>query len=616
MRPEIADKLSTLPPSPGVYLMKDHGGGVFYVGKAKNLRDRVRSYFTGSDERAFVARLDTLLADLEVVLTHTEKEALILENDLIKRFQPRFNVKLVDDKRFLCLRLDLRQATPRLEVVRQFAKDGARYFGPFDSAHAIRETLKLLNRHFRLRTCSDATLTSRRRPCLQHQIGRCLAPCVYDLSHGEYAENVAAVVAFLEGREHELLGELNRRMQRLSATLEYERAATVRDQIRAVERSLERQRLVTPDFVNRDVVGLYRQGAEVELHVLRTRGGRLVDARRYSLSDVEMPAAEVLADFAARYYTAADAVPEEILFPPEMEWQEPLSQVLSEKSGHAVRALVPQRGDKTRLVEMAQQNARQAFIDKQRERGAAQTAMERLQRTLHLRRLPASIECFDISHLQGRQVVASAVRFEHGVPRRDRYRHYRVKTLDNQDDFQAMYEVLGRRARRGLEEGDLPDLIVIDGGKGQLNAAHAALQDHGIEEADLVALAKARPTAGVPADGAARRARTPERVFVLGRKNPVILRQDSSELFLLTRARDEAHRFAIGFQRRLRRRAATRSQLDSIPGIGPKRRQALLRTFGSVARLRAAALDDVIAIVGRPAAVQVLAALRGEDQPT
>ncbi len=607
MREAIRNKLDSLPPTPGVYLMKDARGEVFYIGKAKSLRDRVRGYFSGSDERAFVTLLDHLLADLEVVLTHSEKEALLSENDLIKKHQPRFNVRLVDDKHFLCLRLDTRQVYPRLEVVRRFGKDGARYFGPYHSAQSIRRTLSIVNRHFQLRTCSDQTLATRQRPCLQFQIKRCPAPCVHDLSHGEYTENIDNVIVFLEGREQELVTRLRARMFAHSEQMEFEQAALLRDQLRAVDRSLETQRVVSTDFADRDVVGLYREGPAIEIHVMRTREGRLTDAQRFSLADMEIPTADVLADFAVRYYLGHHDVPTEILVPSDMEWAEALAALLSEQAGRTVRVLAPQRGDKVRLVELATMNARQAFADKQREEGAARIAVERLQRALHLRRLPERIECFDVSHLQGKEIVAAAVRFEQGTPRHELYRRYRVRSLQSQDDFQALYEVLSRRARRGLEETDLPDLIVIDGGKGQLNAARAALDDHGIDEVDLVSLAKAQSGDLEPSTSLRRF----ERVFVLGHKNPIVLRQDSAELFLLTRARDEAHRFAITFHRRRRRAAATRSRLDDIRGIGPSRRQALLRAFGSLRGVEKASAADLTRVVGAKAAEAVRQALHG-----
>lgn len=603
MRAELVAKLDAMPKAPGVYLMKDARGEVFYIGKAKRLRDRLRSYFSGSDDRAFVALLDDILADIEVVLTDSEKEAIILENGLIKEHQPRFNVKLVDDKSFLCLRLDVRETYPRLEVVRRFSRDNARYFGPYHSAASIRSTLRLINRHFQLRTCSDQTLSTRSRPCLQHQIKRCPAPCVNDLSTGEYDANVANVVAFLSGRETELVDRLKARMKTLADDLEYERAALVRDQIRAVERSLERQRVVSSDFVDRDVVGMYREGPHVEINVMRTRAGRLIDARRFSFADLDVPAGEVLADFAVRYYVADERIPEEILFGREMEWADPLALFLAEKAGRPVRVQVPRRGEKRRLTELAGRNAKQAFVDKQREKGAARTAVERLQRALHLRSVPERIECFDISHNQGELVVASAVRFEHGVPRKDLYRRYNIRSTSGQDDFKAMYEVLSRRARRGLEEANLPDLIVIDGGKGQLGAARAALEDHGIDEVEVIGLAKSRVARDAEGrlQGAAS-SRSPERVFVLGQKNPVVLRQDSAELFVLVRARDEAHRFAVSAHRRAKRKAMRQSQLDQIRGVGPKRRKALLKAFGSVERIKRANPDEIAEVVGKKVA--------------
>lgn len=767
----LADKLENLPNTPGVYLMKDAKGRIFYVGKAKKLRDRIRSYALGTDTRRFVALLDVFLHDLEVVLVHSEKEALLLENELIKAHQPRFNVKLTDDKRFLCLRLDVRQPYPRLQVVRRFAKDGARYFGPYHSASAIREALRIINRHFQLRTCTDQVMRNRSRPCLQYQIKRCPAPCVFDLSDGTYAGNVKDVTAFLEGRQNELIEKLTERMQAHAEAMAFEAAGALRDQIHAISRSLERQRMVTSDFVNRDVVGLYRQGPAIEIHVMRTRGGRLIDARRFSFEETELETGDVLADFATRYYTEEGEVPEEILFPSAMEWSEALAALLADKAGRVVRVLVPERGDKRRLVELAEKNAHQAFVDKERARGAAKDSLERLQRALRLQKLPRHIECMDISHLMGKHIVASVVHLTDGAPDKARYRHYKIKTTEGQDDFTSMYEVVSRRLARGLAQNDLPDLLVIDGGKGQLGAAHAALRDFNVTTLDLISLAKARnlvdgeedgavkgrgrgaakrgkaakataasaklseagdahtplpplanaaspstsgpdedqdPNAdllGVPVpaklpdpsspqklkahktaeatgtgagespsandtatdadvdvdaqsqteseteaalrafdeagdgetlnleeeglmqlaglsedDGAApaspsspratSAARSAERVFVLGHKNPVVLRQNSAELFVLVRARDEAHRFAIGFHRKLRQKAATRSVLDDIPGVGPKRRRDLLRHFGSVAQVQAQTEAALAEVVGKKLAALIYESLQ------
>ena len=374
-----------MPTAPGVYLMREESGEIFYIGKAKNLRSRIRSYLRGQDSRAFVALLDHLLDDIEVILTESEKEAMLLENELIKKYQPRFNVKLTDDKRYLCLRLSKSHTYPRLELVRRFGKDKAHYFGPFHSASAIRETLRIVNRHFQLRTCSDQVLISRKRPCLQYQIKRCLAPCVFDLSDGGYAQKVGDVVSFLEGRHRDLLAILEERMQRHAEKLQFEVAAQIRDQRRAVKRSMERQGLVSSDFVNRDVVGLYREGPSVEIHVMHMRQGRPIGAQRFTLQDTELPTGEILADFGVRYYANDQdprMPPDEILFPPDMEWTEALEQVLREHFKKSLRILVPQRGDKKRLITLAIANARQAFQDKKRERGAAKTAAESLQKLL------------------------------------------------------------------------------------------------------------------------------------------------------------------------------------------------------------------------------------------
>ncbi|MBN1962098.1 MAG: excinuclease ABC subunit UvrC [Deltaproteobacteria bacterium] len=615
MRPEIKAKLAALPAAPGVYLMRDARGTVFYVGKAKSLRDRVRSYFSGFDTRAFVAMLDELLYDIEVVLTNSEKEALLVENDIIKHQRPRFNVELKDDKRFLCLRLDTRVKYPKLEVVRRFSKDGARYFGPYTSAVAIRATLRIINQHFQLRTCSDNAFASRRRPCLQYQIKRCPAPCVFDLSHGEYQQHVDNVIKFLCGEGQQLTAILQERMQDAALKQDYEAAALLRDQIRAIKQSLERQNVVASDFISRDIVGLYREGPAVEIHIMRVRDGRLIDAMRFSFDDLEIPTSELLSDFAVRYYTNTSDIPDEILFPKEMEWTSALADVLADKCGRRIEVLTPQKGNKHTLVELAVKNAQQAFRDKQREQGAAQTATHRLQRALHLSRPPINIECFDISHLSGSGIVASCVRLVNGVAQKNLYRHYKIRSLTTADDFQALYEVLSRRARRGLEEGDLPDLIVIDGGKGQLNSARAALSDYGIDHIEIVGLAKAKIDSATEHNHklqTRRRGRatstltdTPDRIFVLGQKKPIILGENSAELFLLTRARDEAHRFAITFQRKQRKQSISRSILDNIAQIGPKRRQSLLRTFGSLAQIRKANAEDITKVIG-PKAAQIL----------
>ncbi|MBT6431461.1 MAG: excinuclease ABC subunit UvrC [Deltaproteobacteria bacterium] len=593
MSEALRQKVSSIPQDPGVYLMKDAKGKIFYVGKAKNLRNRLRNYLSGSDTRRFVSLLDQILADIEVVITNSEKEALIIENELIKQHRPRHNVRLVDDKRYLCLRLDTKHAYPRIEIRRKFGRDKAQYFGPYSSATAIRKTLNVINRYFQLRTCSDHVLNNRRRPCLQYQIKRCPAPCVYDLGDGEYARNVEAVVDFLEGRHEPLIERLERMMLEYSNETRFEEAAIVRDQIKAIRQSLEQQNVSSSDFANRDVIGFYREGPAAEFHVMVTRGGNLRDARRFSIDNNEQPTPELISDFASRYYQQSQDCPDEILFSDSIEWAEALEQLLTERAGHKVVIHTPQKGKKKKLTVLADRNAQQAYLDKVRTDKTARTAIERLQKALHLKLLPERIECFDISHFQGSQIVASAVCLVGGQPAKEHYRRYKIRTTEDQDDFQSMYEVISRRVRRGIEENDLPDLIVIDGGKGQLSAARAALNDHGVDTVDLLSLAKARTDRSKKGSP-----RNFERIFLDGRKNPIILGQNSAELFILMRARDEAHRFAITFQRQRQRKASKLSVLDDIPGIGPARKKTLLRHFGSLKRIRAASLSELEEVVG------------------
>jgi len=591
----LEEKLDALPNRPGVYLMKDRAGRIIYVGKAVNLRNRVRSYFTrgASDSRAFVQLLDRVLFDLETVVVSTEKEALLLENELIKKHRPRFNVQLRDDKNFLCLRLDTRHRYPRLETVRRPKKDGARYFGPYASAASIRETLRVVNRFFQLRTCADHVLENRKRPCLLHQIGRCPAPCVFPIPPEEYRKNVEAVTLFLEGRSAPLIDALRARMKDAAKKLEFEEAARLRDQVIALERSTERQAIATTDAIDQDVFGLYREGDRITLYALYVRGGRITGGRAHHFVS-EFPDEELVASFVNQYYADENFVPAEVLLPCAPNEPEALAELLTESRGEKVRVHVPQRGDKVELVKLASKNAERAFSERTRSREEVEAALQRLQERLHLKKLPRRMECFDISHQQGTSIVASQVASVDTEPDRANYRHYRLKTVHQNDDFASMHEVLTRRFQRGLRDGDLPDLIVIDGGKGQLAAAHAAMKDVGIEGVDLVALAKSRDLDVTDASTT----RSPERVFLVDRKDPIVLPQTSPELFALTRLRDEAHRFAITFQRKVSRKRGLASELDQVPGVGEARRTALLRHFGSLKQLREASIEELAAVDG------------------
>jgi excinuclease ABC subunit C len=611
----LKEKLGRLPEAPGVYLMKDAKADVIYVGKAANLRSRVRSYFSRGDGRAFVSLLDDLLADLEVVVTRNEKEALLLENELIKRHKPRFNVMLRDDKSFICLRLDTKHEWPRLEIVRAHGlrTDGALYFGPYASASSIRETLRVVNRHFQLRICSDSVLYNRKRPCILYQIKRCPAPCVYDVSRDDYAQSVRETVMFLQGKEVELVDRLRERMTTASSEMKFEEAARVRDQLFAVERSLERQRTVLSKEVDEDAFGFFREADHILFYVLHVRAGRMVGGRGFPFSGQEFPDDELLSSFVGLYYDGGNLIPDVVLLPMPIEDAPAKADWLTEKRGRRVKVQAPKSGAGADLVTMARENARTSFADHRRSREEVAAIAERLRQRLGLQRVPKRMECYDISNLQGDAVVASGVAFLDGEPDKDRYRHYHVKGVDGQNDFAAMYEVLSRRAKRGLVENDLPDLFVIDGGKGQLGAAMAALKDAGVSGVDAVGLAKSRVI-----DRGRRESveRSPERVFVPGRKDPIVLRQNSPELFWLARIRDEAHRFAITFHRRQRTARNFRSELDAVSGIGAERKKALLRRFGSLQGVRKATQEEIaeVAGFGPHLAAQVYAALHSAER--
>ena len=645
-----------VPTAPGVYLMKDRAGRIVYVGTAKNLRARVRQYFRpGADSRFFVAAglLGRVLADVETVVVDNEKEALLLENHLIKKHQPRVNVNLRDDKQYLVLRLDPRAAYPRVEVVRNIRDDGARYFGPYHSATSCRETLRLLNRHFQLRTCTDQVMNTRARPCLQYQIKRCPGPCVYGVDQGQYGEQVDDVIMFLGGKNDELLARLRERMQRHVEREEYEAAASVRDSIQAVEKTLSRQNVVQEQFVDQDVFGMWRQDDVVEVAILFVRSGKLVGRRSLRERDQEFPDGEVLANFVQQYYATGTLVPDEVLVGVELEEEAVIADWLSGLRGRKVKILRPQRGTRASLMSLAEKNAAASAASRQNRDRDARATLAKLQERLGLKRLPRRIECFDVAHIQGAATVASMVVFMDGVPERSLYRKFKVKTVTN-DDFAAMYEVLSRRFRRALEsygadidnelasrapeivdgmvendasEGDVvesdaseddlgdqvapagaswetPDLLVVDGGKGQLGQALTALGDLGIEITaekgfDVIGLAKERDDVTGET--------LPDRVFLRNRKDAIRLRPNTAELFLLSRIRDEAHRFANTFHRQQRKRATLRSSLEDIPGIGQKRRRALLRHFGSLKAIKLAGLDELAAApgMGRKAAEAV-----------
>jgi excinuclease ABC subunit C len=611
----LAKKLESLPKAPGCYLFKDKSGAVVYVGKAKSLRSRAQSYFqeSGSDSRYFIPLLRRIVHDLETIVTSTEKEAAVLENDLIKQNQPRFNVKLRDDKDFLCLRLDVTQTWPRLETVRRPRADGARYFGPYHSATSARRTLSLVNKHFQLRTCSDAELGSRRRPCLQFQIKRCPAPCVVAVDEAGYKDQVRNVAMFLDGRHDELTQDLMRRMNDASQAMEFELAAVYRDQLRAVDAVRESQRVVVIKDTDQDVIGLYREGSVVELVVLSVRSGHLTDTSSYSLRNIALPDEEVLAGFLTQHYGESgdglSLVPDEILLPVLPDGAEGVGEWLGDLRGKKVLLLVPQRGPRVDLLRMAQENAAHAFREKQRSADGLESRLEELRDRLRLPVAPKRIECCDISHLGGGDTVGSVVSLLGGVPEKARYRTYHVKGASGGDDYLAMYEVLSRRFLRGKAAReasvgrveadasvsdakaiawDLPDLFVVDGGRGQLGIALSAANDLGLHDISIVGLAKERESLAGE--------KLVDRVYLPGQKNGIPLRSASSALFFLARARDEAHRFANHARKKLGKARRLHSEIEDIPGLGVAVQKTLLREIGSMDALRAAPDERILAV--------------------
>ena len=609
--------LARIPTDAGVYLFKDAAGEVVYVGKAQSLRTRVRQYFrAGGDERFFVAAgfLARTATEVETIVVSSAKEALLLENHLIKKHQPKFNVKLRDDKQYLVLRLldpappedakDKRHLFPRVEVVRNIKDDNANYFGPYHSATSARETLRTLNRHFKLRTCTDHVLETRGRPCLQYQIKRCSGPCAVLVPPEGYAEQVTDVKMFLAGKSAELVTRLRGRMQVRSEAEEFEVAAALRDSLSAVERSLARQHIVQDDFVDQDVWGLYREADFVEVAVLFVRGGKLVGRRTFTQQDQELPDAAVIAEYVQQYYATGTLIPDEVVVGVELEGGEVVAEWLTTQRGKRTKLVEPKRGIRARLVELADRNAAASATSRRNKDADAEQMLQKIADRLSLARPPKRIECFDIAHIQGSETVASMVTFVDGVPARGLYRKFKIRSVEN-NDFASMYEVLTRRFRRATKPGAdqapglpdkaedpawaRPDLVVIDGGKGQLGMAVAALVDLGIElggdhGVEVIGLAKERELEAGSA---------PDRIYRRNVKDSIPLRSNSPELYMLARIRDEAHRFANTFHRDRRTKVALTSELDTIAGIGATRRQRLLKHFGSVRAIRQATLEEL-----------------------
>jgi len=600
-RKHLEEKVKTFPDRPGIYLMRSARGKVIYVGKAKSLKKRVRSYFQkGDDGRVWSQFLAARVADVECLVTDTEKEAIILEDSAIKEHRPRYNIRLKDDKSFLRLRLTMQQDYPRLHITRKVKRDGALYFGPFSSARAARESFRLVNNYFMLRKCSNVTFNGRTRPCIYHDMHKCLAPCCDKVDKDTYVGLVRNVIAFLQGKSDDLVESLREKMLEASDKMEFELAARFRDQIRALEKTVERQKVVSPDMIDRDVFGFWQDDGGLDVAVLIVRRGKIVGSEPYHFDNVKVPAEEALGSMLTQFYSTGRAIPKELILPLAPENTDAFGQWLSDKRGDRVTVIIPERGTKRRLIEMARLNAR--IVSKEHRRAAlAETdVLEELQQALKLRVRPERIEAFDISNISGMLAVGSMVVFEDARSKKADYRRFRVKTIEGADDYAMMREVLTRHMRRATTDGPMPSLIIVDGGKGQLNIALSVFEELQIIDQDVIGIAKEKMRVRRKSELATKEA---DKIYIPHRKDFILLRPGSPSLLLLQQIRDEAHRFAITYHKKLRSKKQTRSALDDIEGIGPRRRASLLRHFGSVRKIAEATQEEIASAPGIPRAL-------------
>ena len=601
----VLQQVRALPEKPGVYIMRDERGDVVYIGKARRLRDRVRSYFGSARSlEPKVYALSQTVRTIEHVVTNTEAEALHLEATLVKRHQPIYNVRLKDDKHYPYLKVDVQNPWPRVTITRRVESDGARYFGPYASAGSVRRTLDVVKKLFPSRSCTKEITGTDPRPCLDYYIKRCIAPCTAFCTPEEYREVIDQTVLFLEGRSSEVKQHLKAEMERASDALEFERAARIRDQLQSVERVTERQRMATTRHLDADVFALARQDDEACVQAFFVRGTVVADTDFFMLDGTQDASdKEILGAFLAQFYESATYVPKTVLLSVEPDDREYLEAMLHDARGTLVEVRVPERGELRGLVSTAEENARESLrmhhVRWVADRDKTDSALSMLQEELDLPAPPQRIECYDISTIQGTSTVASMVVFKGGQPANSEYRRFRIKTVEGQDDFASMREVLTRRFKKIAERrraelsgepaelGDpspwdeVPDLVIIDGGKGQLGAALDVMRDLGLRDVPVCGLAKQQ-----------------EEIFVADVSESIMLPRTSEALYLVQRIRDEAHRFAITYHRKVRGKASTQSVLDTIPGIGPKRKRALMRKFGSVKNLREASVSDIAATVG------------------
>jgi excinuclease ABC subunit C len=590
-----------LPHGPGVYFFVDPRSRVIYVGKAKDLKKRVLSYFRSANNTPTkTARMMKMAEGLEFILTLTEKEAFILENDLIKKYKPRYNIILRDDKQYPCLRLDIREPYPRLGIVRKIKKDGALYFGPFSSANAVRSTTRVISRVFKLRKCKSLKLKRRNRPCINFQMDRCLAPCAREVSEKAYGEMVEQVRLFLEGRNTELLGSMKKEMADSADQLDFERAASIRDRIYAIQKTVERQHVVSRRMADQDIIGIAQQEDVRQLALMFVRTGHLVGSRHFLFEDVNGASVEVMEAFLKQYYSGQVFIPGTILLSEPVTESDSLSDWISEMAGKKVVIHCPQRGEKKKLVQIAVANAGNLLAGHQITRKEA--LLESARSIFSLQKVPRTIEGLDISNLQGENAVGVVVAFKDGEPDRGHYLNFRIKNVKGIDDYGMMAEVMERRIARP----PLPDLFLVDGGKGHLAVVKKVL-DRQLDGSDgaflpeVISLAKPDEALGEQND----------KIYVPGRKNPVRLKPNDPVLFLMMRIRDEAHRRAITYHRKLRSKGFTRSQLDGIPGVGKQRKKSLIKYFKGIDRISNAKVEELCAVPGinRDLALKIIAGL-------
>jgi excinuclease ABC subunit C len=592
-------RLAALPTSPGVYMYKNAAGEILYIGKAINLRNRVRSYFHRNGQSTKVKQMVAQVADWDLILTGSELEALVLECNLIKKHRPKYNVRLRDDKHYPYVKVTVNEEWPRVFITRRIGRDGARYFGPFTDSRSVWRTLDLLNKLFPYRTCHITITGNLPRPCLQYHIHRCLGPCIGAADPEDYRQVISQVCLFLEGKHEQIVATLRRRMEEAAEGLEFERAAHLRDQIKSVEKVTERQRVVDAAMKDQDVIAFARANGDACVEVFFVRGGKLIGREHFLLEGTKDEDAEqIMTSFVTQFYDSAAFIPPEILLQNEIAEAEVIESWLRDKrGGQKVAVNVPRRGKSKELVDLVATNASEVLAQMRAkwlaDERKTSIALNELAEHLDLEEPPQRIECYDISNIQGTSSVGSMVVFENGQPTNGAYRRFQIKTVDGPNDFASLQEVLQRRFSRakataeedpaGAAKGwtKLPDLVIIDGGRGQLNAGLEVLQKLGLERLQTVSLAKQN-----------------EEIFTPYSSEPILLPRDSQALYLVQRIRDEAHRFALTYHRKVRGRRSVRSQLDDLPGVGPKRKAALLRRFGSVKAIREASLEDLVATPG------------------